>query len=58
MLGQEGRKIKRRWDFALSFTEDFIPSRYTTEAFSPLEVGRQWASCLSKLLPGHAQGKL
>lgn len=39
MLGQEGRKIKRRWDFALSFTEDFIPSRYTTEAFSPLEVG-------------------
>lgn len=39
MLGQEGKKIKRRWDFALSFTEDFIPSRYTTEAFSPLEVG-------------------
>lgn len=55
MLGQEGRKIKRRWDFALSFTEDFIPSRYTTEAFSPLEVG---PSCLSELLLGHAQGKL
>lgn len=49
--------MKRRRDFVLSFTEDFIPSRYATEAFSPLEVGRQWPSCLSKLLLGHTQGK-
>lgn len=58
VLGQEGRKIKRRWDFALSFTEDFIPSRHTTEAFPPLEIGRRWPSCLLKLLLGHAWGKL
>jgi len=50
--------MKRRQAFVLSFTEDFIPSRYTTEASSLLEVGWQWPSCLSKLLLGHAQGKL
>lgn len=57
-LGQEERKMKRRRAFVLSFTEDFIPSRYTTEASSLLEVGWQWPSCLPKLLLGHAQGKL
>ena len=50
--------MKRRQACVLSFTEDFIPSRYTTEASSLLEVGWQWPSCLSKLLLGHAQGKL